>query len=255
MAKSKSGVDVKDDFRENLILDRYDPVFFSMRGSKLGHMRSENSEDVVTWNVFRSLSKLDPKEWFPDMFARSFGRWVALPSRGVVIDLWRVAPPPPGIREHQSDEGDSEIDIVIENEELVWYIEAKFKSDISLKTTANAQRDQVLRNIDVGSWHAAPRDFYFSLLVLDRSRSPEGVHRVEQYSGKAGLPKELLKHRPDGVANFKGASVITWREMEGVLRAAESKLLNHDEKAIASSAVDYLSKLHARRDVQKLVGD
>ncbi|MEZ4216928.1 MAG: hypothetical protein R3E88_10665 [Myxococcota bacterium] len=244
---------MKDHFRENLILDRYDPVFFSMRGSKLEHMRSENSEDVVTWNVFRSLSKLDPSAWFQEMFERSFGHSVGLPSRGVVIDLWRSASPPPGIREHQNDEGASEIDVVIENEELVWYIEAKFKSDISLKTTANAERDQVIRNIDVGSWHAAPRDFYFSLLVLDRSRSPEGVRRVEKYSRKAGLPKDLLKHRPDGVANFKGASVITWREIEHVLRAAEPQLANKDEKAIASSAADYLAELHRRRDVKRLL--
>jgi hypothetical protein len=42
-----------DDFRDNLIIDRHDPIFASMRASKIKHLRSENSEDAVTWNVFR----------------------------------------------------------------------------------------------------------------------------------------------------------------------------------------------------------
>lgn len=50
---SAGGVRLADDFRDNLIIDRYDPVFASMRGQKLTHLRSENSEDAVTWNVFR----------------------------------------------------------------------------------------------------------------------------------------------------------------------------------------------------------
>jgi hypothetical protein len=45
---SPSGVWVEDDFRTNLIIDRYDPVFADMRASKLKHLRSANSEDAVT---------------------------------------------------------------------------------------------------------------------------------------------------------------------------------------------------------------
>lgn len=54
---SPSGVWVASDFRSNLIIDRYDPVFADMRASKLKHLRSVNSEDAVTWNVFRSLDR------------------------------------------------------------------------------------------------------------------------------------------------------------------------------------------------------
>jgi hypothetical protein len=39
-------VRVTADFRDNLIIDRYDPVFVSMRASKVKHLRSENSEVV-----------------------------------------------------------------------------------------------------------------------------------------------------------------------------------------------------------------
>jgi hypothetical protein len=62
---SQSGVLVADDFRDNLIIDRFDPVFTGMRASKLKHLRSENSEDAVTWNVFRSLRQIEPLVWLP----------------------------------------------------------------------------------------------------------------------------------------------------------------------------------------------
>jgi hypothetical protein len=60
---SPSGVRIAADFRSNLIIDRYDPVFADMRASKLRHMRSANSEDAVSWNVFRSQNPplLDPR--------------------------------------------------------------------------------------------------------------------------------------------------------------------------------------------------
>ena len=54
---SPSGIWIADDFRSNLIIDRYDPVFADMRASKLKHLRSVNSEDAVTWNVFAHCAK------------------------------------------------------------------------------------------------------------------------------------------------------------------------------------------------------
>ena len=67
---TKSGLHVAGDFRDNLIIDRYDPVFVTMRASKLKHLRSENSEDAVTWNVFRSLRQIDPSAWLPELVRR-----------------------------------------------------------------------------------------------------------------------------------------------------------------------------------------
>jgi len=64
---SPSGVLIADDFRDNLIIDRHDPVFADMRASKIKHLRSANSEDAVTWNVFRSLRQIAPPcmvAWF-----------------------------------------------------------------------------------------------------------------------------------------------------------------------------------------------
>jgi hypothetical protein len=44
---SPSGVLIAADFRDNLVIDCYDPVFADMRSTKLQHLRSVSSEDAV----------------------------------------------------------------------------------------------------------------------------------------------------------------------------------------------------------------
>jgi hypothetical protein len=70
--RTPSGVFEADDFRDNLIIDRYDPCFAAMRPKKITHLRSENSEDAVSWNVFRSLRQVSPGAWLPLLAQRAF---------------------------------------------------------------------------------------------------------------------------------------------------------------------------------------
>ena len=156
---SASGVFLFNDFRDNLIIDRYDVGFLSMRGAKTHSMRSANSEDAITWNVFRSLAQIDPAFWLPRAFRRAFGRDEAVTSHVIGVQLWQRIQPPPSIRLFQKDEEESEIDVLIETERFVWFVEAKFRSDVSERTTNNPNRDQVIRYLDIGTWYAGVRDF------------------------------------------------------------------------------------------------
>src|SRR5260370_6295161 len=216
---SPSGVFIAADFRANLIIDRYDPVFADMRASKLKHLRSANSEDAVTWNVFRSLRQIAPEAWLPALWKRAFSSTrIACPPdySKAVVRLWESIPPPPGLLA-SGDEGVSEIDVVIEAPTWVWFIEAKYRSDISIGTTTRPERDQVLRNIDVGSYHSGVRDFFFSLLISSEAHSPEGVDRIRKYRDLS-VPKDKLKdHRPDGLHNVKAVVQLTWDDLGYVL--------------------------------------
>ncbi|MGC8493433.1 MAG: hypothetical protein ACP5SH_17030, partial [Syntrophobacteraceae bacterium] len=128
---SKTGVFVAEDFRDNLIVDRYDPCFATMRASKIKHLRSQNSEDVVTWNVFRSLRQVAPAVWLPLLSYRAFPAMQSIPiCSQVSIELWKPVAPPPSLLLN-GDEGISEIDIILESPSWVWFIEAKYTSDIS----------------------------------------------------------------------------------------------------------------------------
>src|SRR5713101_5476196 len=127
---SPSGVFIASDFRTNLIIDRYDPVFADMRASKLKHLRSANSEDAVTWNVFRSLRQIAPEVWLPSLWHRAFPRIPCPHDLRVTVKLWESIAPPLGLLAG-GDEGISEIDVVIEAATWVWFIEAKYRSVIS----------------------------------------------------------------------------------------------------------------------------
>lgn len=236
-----SGVFVSDDFRDNLIVDRYDNVFASMRGEKINCLRSENSEDALTWNVWRSLQKIDPSLWLPLFFFQTFGQELSEPPRFVTLDLWPTVLPPPALRLFQKDEGPSEIDVRIETERVVCFVEAKYKSDISPRTKNNPDRDQIVRNLDLGSWYAGRRDFFFALLVLDETQSPDGLAVLRRYAESRDAILSRLTHRTDGLENLKGIGQVAWRDMAAILRQCESQAQRDDEKSAARLAAEWLS--------------
>ena len=238
---SPSGVWVATDFRSNLIIDRYDPVFADMRASKLKHLRSVNSEDAVTWNVFRSLRQVAPSTWLPALWERAFRSMSIPPDLQATVTLWRSVQPPLGLLAG-GDEGDSEIDVVIETASWVWFIEAKYRSDISTGTTTRPERDQILRNLDVGTHYAGVRQFFFSLLIASEKTSPVGVQRVRDYADLA-KPRQLLgRHRRDGLANLMALGEVRWADLGEVLLRASTGAPREDERGYARRAHAWLSQ-------------
>jgi hypothetical protein len=239
VGRSPSGVQIANDFRDNLIIDRYDPVFADMRASKLKHMKSVNSEDAVTWNVFRSLRQINPTLWLPPLWIRAFPEAAPLEDTLATVRLWVSVPPPLGLIE-SGDEGHSEIDVVIETATWVWFIEAKYRSDISAGTTTRPDRDQVLRNIDVGSYYAGVRQFFFSLLTASNTRSRAGDKALAHYSNHSTLRGRLKAHRKDGLKNLGDLGPLKWFDLYEVLRRAAGEVGREDEKAYASRALAWL---------------
>lgn len=242
--KTPSGVFVADNFRDSLIIDRYDPIFVGMRASKQRHMRSANSEDVVSWNVFRSLRQIDPSLWVGPLMKTAVGQSPAIDLAATTIELWKPVAPPPALLQ-EGDEGISEIDIVVEHPRWVFFIEAKLTSDISTGTTTRPERDQLLRNIDVGSYYAGVRDFYFALLVRDQVRSPKGVTAIREYADH-GLLKERLPHRHDGLANVRGTGLLTWANLASILASLSSDGASTFELSCARRCLDWLEEHQIR---------
>lgn len=241
-ASSASGVFIAKDFRDNLIIDRYDPCFRTMRASKKKHLRSQNSEDVVSWNVFRSLRQISPPAWILPLLERAFPGQELTELPEASVDLWRPIPPPPALLE-SGDEGVSEIDIVIESSNWVWFIEAKLTSDISTGTVTRPERDQILRNIDVGSYYAGTRKFFLTLLIQDPATSPKGISMVEQYRDLE-VARKKLPHRVDGLTNLIGVGLLYWSDLAGVLQEARSRTARKDEIGFAERALTWLQARH-----------
>jgi len=150
-------------------------------------------------------------------------------------------PPPPSLL-RDGDEGNSEVDVIVESPNWVWFIEAKYRGDISLRTTTRPGRNQILRNIDVGSYYAGVRDFYFSLLVSSEQASPVGCETVKLYKDLIEPRKALSGHRPDGLKNLKGVSLLTWTDLANVLTVAKGAAGRSDEKGYAERAIAWLGE-------------
>jgi hypothetical protein len=238
--RSPTGVEIAEDFRDNLIIDRYDPVFASMRAIRRKHLHSANSEDAVTWNVFRSLRQISSSVWLPDLFLAAFPELDPPPASHAVVSLWQTVAPPPSLLD-DADEGESEIDVVIEAPSWVWFINAKLGGEISSGATTRRDRNQVLRDIDVGSFYAGVRSFFFSLLVADEKRARAGLAVVEEYRDLE-RPRELLEaHRPDGLPNLRGVSHLRWTDLADILAGvARAHATRDDERPYAQRAHDWL---------------
>lgn len=93
----------------------------------------------------------------------------------------------------------------------------------------------MLRNLDVGSWLAGRREFFFSLLIESDARSLLGRQRIQQYATE----RPRLAHRPDLLDNVKGVSTLYWRQVAGVLEGCGAQL-RQDEAEYARRALTFM---------------
>ena len=182
------------------------------RGKVRGMPRilSENSEDARTWHYFSPLLRdgADRNQFLEGLIRQSFPEAVpsqvldAIPSAEVIF--WPKLSPPPS---RPQKEGASEPDIMIRlgNQGLV-LVEAKYRSDVSKRTTHDETRDQVIRLIDIGSWYARQENLrdldtghYNSYVVVlqygDAQINAEEV--VDRYKGKPDAIEKALSYRSD----------------------------------------------------------
>jgi hypothetical protein len=236
-ARAAAGVD--PDFRGQLIIDRHDPILLAARQTRRKH-HTPSEEDAVAWNVFRSLRQVDSAVWLPELFRAAFPRQASPHCERATVDLWRTISAPPGLQPN-GDDADCEVDVLIETPQWVWVVDARLHAD-GARATPRADRDQIVRLVDVGSFHAGVRRFFFSLLVPDRARAEPGVTAVTEL---ADLPKlrELLRgHRPDGLTNLSGVSVLTWQDLHEVLADAADAASREEERAFAARAHAWLGE-------------
>ncbi|MFF2499577.1 DUF1643 domain-containing protein [Peribacillus sp. NPDC058075] len=234
---SKSGVLLHQNFRDALIIDKYDSEFQQWRGKKLEHLKSQNSEDAMTWNVFRTLKQINPVFWLPSLFKKSFQKEFSYPLDAIDLRLWKKLNPPSNL---SIKEGSTEVDIIIESKEFIWCIEAKYKSDISLSTSNDLSRNQVIRNIDVGLDYANGRDFYFALLILDEKHSSKGFSITSSYRNSFNCVKRGLTNRIDSLNNLKGIGIFTWFDILKAFRKLTKIGETEFERYIAKQAENWL---------------
>ncbi|MEQ6377438.1 DUF1643 domain-containing protein [Bacillaceae bacterium S4-13-58] len=243
--KSQSGILLNKTFRDSLIIDKYDIELHRWREKKLEQVRSENSEDAMTWNVFKSLKQINPSYWLPHLFKQSFHQDFTYPLEFIDVTLWKKINPPLNL---PTKEGQSEIDVIIETNNFVWIIEVKYKSDISLGTTHDKSRNQIIRNIDVGLDYSNGKDFYFSLLILDEAHSPQGFHNMNVYTYSRDLVKGDLTHRNGNLLSLRGIGLLMWSDILYLFDYIKGTTDSEFERVVAEQA-----ELWLRNKIDKFI--
>ncbi len=213
------------------------------KASKRADMRriltSAQSEDRLTWNVLRLLQSDQPDVWWghlatcassanPDVdliWTEDFPQlrfWVTVPSPQAYELASRA-------RMRQSSnpllvarsmnpqvvEGNSEIDVVIESKSLLIYVEAKLNADISMRTTYDEGRNQIVRNIDCLLESAGGRKVGFWMFVRDAHVGRAYFELMHAYRRNPEMLKRELPHRDPSVLEgiARNLTIITWREI------------------------------------------
>ncbi len=244
---SDTGVKVFIAFKDNLIVDPDDPIIVSQasnwRYSKgivkgLSYLGSENSEDAMSWNVFKTLEKSNPEIWFPEIFPQ-----IIIDKDEKFLDpmlrFWDKFFPPP-LR--SIPEGSTHVDISIETSNKLIFIEAKYKADISKNTKHDPDRDQIIRNIDVGTWAAKKRakEFYFVLLTL--LSNTYSIDKLQHYrSDPANIIDKIGSYRrdiEDYAALCENIHVIYWDQ---ILNTLQNMQLANKSELNFTNLIDYLN--------------
>ena len=190
------------------LLDKLTETYSRGRVRGLPRILSENSEDACTWYYFSPLLTDSERRSnvLKRLFHQSFPEVVSPQIVGAIssaeVILWSKLSPPPS---RPRREGPSEPDVLINlGDEGLVLVEAKYKSDISERTTHDDERDQVIRLIDVGSWHTGSGDtrgqgssksYVIVLQYGDAQTNSEEV--VDRYRGKPDAIERALPYRED----------------------------------------------------------
>lgn len=170
---------------------------------------SENSEDAQTWHYFSPLLSTTNKKkaaWLKNFLTESLGHPLDENLNGMLsvaeLMFWRgkkekpFYSPPPTLSA-RCPEGKTEVDLTISLEKAVVFVETKYKSEVAESTTHCRERDQIIRNIDVGTYYAWNKglDFYFILVASPGCR--KSMDLLQYYRGNPQAIAARMKHRTD----------------------------------------------------------
>jgi len=217
-------------------------------------LHSANSEDFLTWSAFRPLMDVKPlSKWLLPFFQKSFGSREIFQIADLdqaVLRFWHgrktkeFYPP----KEHDDWlrsrlqesgilrcreraklgkrlEGPTEVDLVIDTPKILAFVEAKYLSDIDCQTTYDPCRDQISRNLDVGSYQAEKqiKKSLFILLTPEYyERSRLYWYRMQECMKDPDRIKERLPYRSINFEELsKSIGWVLWRDIIEIWKANE----------------------------------
>jgi hypothetical protein len=204
------------------------------------------SEDLLTANVFGILKNLDPKVWLRRFLGeaikgRDFSRHT---FENLSFEFWKRYRPPAN-RKYR--EGISEVDVTISYKDGIIFIEAKYLAPVSLRTSNDPRRDQVIRYLDLAAYHFlnhpdSVKEFYF-VLIMDTEKPPWILtrYRYNQNLIKGLTNPGLFKPTMDpGRLLSRGIGWLTWKHLRKILEVTKEQFITPAERRFAEDLIVYL---------------
>jgi hypothetical protein len=226
------------------------------RGDLRRMLQSPRSEDWVTWNALNLVLSCRPNTWWSQLLEQIMhaNPNLQLPAPTTVprVRFWQTVASPKEYealsrermrgstdlmisarsRATEPVEGDSEIDLIIESPVFLIYIEAKLDSDISMRTTHDPARNQIIRNIDCLLKSARGRIPLFWMFVRDASPGRAYTQLMRKYREDPKVLSRALPHRDPLLLEkvAQSLTIVTWREItEGICE----QCVNDDERLLS----------------------
>jgi hypothetical protein len=204
------------------------------------------SEDLLTANVFGILKNLDPKIWLTRFLGEAIkGRdFSSHTFEGLSFEFWKKFRPPPN-RKYR--EGISEVDVTISYEGGIVFIEAKYLAPVSLRTTNDNRRDQIIRYLDLAAYHFlnhpdGVKEFYF-VLIVDTDKPPWVLtrYRYDRNTIKGLTSPGLFKPPTDaGRLLSKSIGWLSWGQLKRILEITRIQFITQAERKFAGDLIIYL---------------
>jgi hypothetical protein len=214
------------------------------------------SEDLLTANVFGILKNLDPKVWLRRFLGeaikgKDFSRHT---FEGLSFEFWKRYHPPAN-RKYR--EGISEVDVTISYKDGIIFIEAKYLAPVSLRTSNDPRRDQVIRYLDLAAYHFlnhpdSVKEFYF-VLIVDTEKPPWILTR---YRYNQTLIKGLTNpgfFKPPVEAGrllSKGIGWLSWNQLRRILEFIRGEFRTEAERRFVDDLIVYLD--HKIREGERI---
>ena len=117
-------------------------------------------------------------------------------------------------------EGNTEVDVTILAEKAIIFVEAKYHSEIDTRTTHCPNRDQIIRNIDIGTYYAWNKSLNFYFVLLTSSNCNKSRKLLKHYLENPQEIVHCLPHRTDIPKKIEqitdNMNLITWNQLHRI---------------------------------------
>lgn len=200
-----------------------------------GRAACERLQMALVWNVFRTLSLVEPSFWLRGLHARLFGFDDRYRAPGALdVRFWVPAP--------SREPGDAVVvDVLLESPQIVWALETVYARDIIVTARDVEGPDPLLRTIDAALALAGGRDVFVALVTSGDSAAPIGTRLVRRYAAAPDLLRSRLPALRDAV-RMPRIGRGTWGTLATVVaEAARTPAVDRPERLALYRCLDWLA--------------